>query len=67
MGTGAVATSWSWPDRRVCSKMRRPRYGVREYLEKYRQGMNRVSGSPEAFSRRYSVGVHVTLTRVRGH
>ena len=36
------------------------------YLEKYREAMIRVSGSPEAFSQAYPVPVRVEVTRVRG-
>lgn len=36
------------------------------YLEKYRNGIERVSGSPEAFAETYSVAVRIRLTRVRG-
>ena len=36
------------------------------YLDKYRESMIRVSGSPEAFSTAYPVPVRVDVTRVRG-
>lgn len=36
------------------------------YLAKYRSGMTRVSGSPEAFSEAYTVAVRVRVNRVRG-
>jgi PPOX class probable F420-dependent enzyme len=36
------------------------------YLDKYREAMIRVSGSPEAFSEAYPVPVRVEVTRVRG-
>ncbi|TDE09643.1 TIGR03667 family PPOX class F420-dependent oxidoreductase [Jiangella asiatica] len=37
-----------------------------EYLDKYRDDMERVSGSLEAFGERYSVGMRVRVTKVRG-
>lgn len=40
---------------------------VAEYVKKYRGGMTRVSGDPEAFGRVYSVAVRVRVTHVRGH
>lgn len=36
------------------------------YLDKYREGIERVSGSVEAFAETYSVAVRIRLTRVRG-
>jgi hypothetical protein len=36
------------------------------YLDKYRESMTRVSGSPEAFSQAYPVAVRVDVARVRG-
>ena len=36
------------------------------YLDKYRESMIRVSGSPEAFSTSYPVPVRVEVARVRG-
>lgn len=36
------------------------------YLEKYRSGVDRVSGSPEQFGRTYSVPMRISLDRVRG-
>ena len=36
------------------------------YLDKYRESMIRVSGSPEAFSEAYPVPVRVDILRVRG-
>lgn len=36
------------------------------YLDKYRESMTRVSGSPEAFSQAYPVPVRVGVARVRG-
>ena len=36
------------------------------YLDKYREAMIRVSGSPEAFSEAYPVPVRVDVARVRG-
>jgi len=36
------------------------------YLDKYRESMTRVSGSPEAFSQVYPVPVRVDVARVRG-
>lgn len=37
-----------------------------DYLAKYEQAMQRVSGSTEAFAAAYSVPVEVTVRRVRG-
>jgi len=36
------------------------------YLDKHRESMTRVSGSPEAFSEAYLVPVRVDVARVRG-
>jgi PPOX class probable F420-dependent enzyme len=36
------------------------------YLDKYRESMTRVSGSPEAFSEAYPVAVRIDVVRVRG-
>jgi PPOX class probable F420-dependent enzyme len=36
------------------------------YLDKYRESMTRVSGSPEAFSEAYPVAVRFDVARVRG-
>ena len=36
------------------------------YLDKYRESMTRVSGSPEAFSEAYPVPVRLEVVRVRG-
>jgi len=36
------------------------------YLDKHRESMIRVSGSPEAFSMAYPVSVRVEVTCVRG-
>jgi len=43
-----------------------PPHEVPAYLAKYRARMSRVSGSPEAFSRRYPVPLRVWPLRVRG-
>lgn len=43
-----------------------PAHEVPGYLDKYREGMTRVSGSPEAFSKAYPVPVRVEVYRVRG-
>ena len=43
-----------------------PPHEVPAYLAKYRARMTRVSGSPEAFSRRYPVPLRVWPLRVRG-
>lgn len=45
---------------------RPPPHELPGYLDKYREGMTRVSGSPEAFSEAYPVPVRVDVTRVRG-
>ena len=37
-----------------------------EYLEKYRERIVQISGSPEAFAKNYSVSVRIRLSRVRG-
>lgn len=36
------------------------------YLEKYREGMTQVSGSPESFGRQFPVPVLVEISHVRG-
>jgi PPOX class probable F420-dependent enzyme len=36
------------------------------YLNKYRESITRVSGSPEAFSEAYSVPVRIDVVRIRG-
>ena len=41
-------------------------HGLPAYLDKYREAMIRVSGSPEAFSEAYPVPVQVEVTGVRG-
>jgi PPOX class probable F420-dependent enzyme len=46
---------------------RPPPHEVPAFLDKYRQGMVRVSGSPEAFGATYPVLVSVRVTRVRGY
>jgi PPOX class probable F420-dependent enzyme len=38
-----------------------------EYAEKYADGIARVAGTAEEFSRRYPVTVRIELTRLRGH
>jgi PPOX class probable F420-dependent enzyme len=43
-----------------------PPHAVPAYLDKYRRGMTRVSGSPEAFSQAYPAAVRVRPARVRG-
>lgn len=37
------------------------------YLEKYREGIARVTEGPEDFVRQYSVPVRIHVTRIRGH
>jgi hypothetical protein len=37
-----------------------------DYLEKYRERIIRISGSPEDFAEAYPVRLRVRLTRVRG-
>jgi PPOX class probable F420-dependent enzyme len=44
-----------------------PSHDVPAYLAKYRESMTRVSGSPEAFSKRYPVAMRVWPVKVRGH
>ncbi|WAL66859.1 TIGR03667 family PPOX class F420-dependent oxidoreductase [Amycolatopsis cynarae] len=39
---------------------------VPAYLEKYREDMNRISGSPERFGEAYPVALRIDVTRVRG-
>ncbi|GAA1523012.1 TIGR03667 family PPOX class F420-dependent oxidoreductase [Actinomadura kijaniata] len=36
------------------------------YLDKYREGIARLSGTPEAFAARYSVPVRIRPTKLRG-
>ena len=43
-----------------------PPHELREYLAKYRSGMERVSGSAEKFSVDYSVPLRITIRRIRG-
>ena len=43
-----------------------PPHELPGYLDKYRESMTRVSGSPEAFSEAYPVPVRVDVARVRG-
>ncbi len=38
-----------------------------EYLEKYRQGLERIGMTPEQFTASYSVPIRMTPTRLRGH
>ena len=38
-----------------------------EYLEKYRQGIERIGMTPEQFAGSYSVPIRMTPTRLRGH
>jgi PPOX class probable F420-dependent enzyme len=37
------------------------------YVEKYRADITRIGFSPEEFRERYSVPIHIELTRLRGH
>jgi PPOX class probable F420-dependent enzyme len=37
------------------------------YLSKYREGLNRLGSTAEAFAERYSEPVRITLTGLRGH
>lgn len=43
-----------------------PAHEVSGYLDKYRESMTRVSGSPEAFSEAYPVAVRIDVSRIRG-
>jgi PPOX class probable F420-dependent enzyme len=43
-----------------------PPHARAAYLEKYRDAMTRVSGSPEAFSGAYPVPLRIEVDRVRG-
>ena len=43
-----------------------PPHSHPEYLDKYRERIARVSGSPEAFSESYPVPIRVSVDRVRG-
>ena len=38
-----------------------------EYLEKYRQGIERIGMTPEQFAASYSVPIRLTLAKLRGH
>ena len=38
-----------------------------EYLEKYRQGIERIGMTPEQFARSYSVPIRMTPAKLRGH
>ena len=38
-----------------------------EYLEKYRQGLERIGMTPEQFTASYSVAIRLTPARLRGH
>jgi PPOX class probable F420-dependent enzyme len=40
---------------------------IPEYVAKYRDGMNRVTGSPAAFAAAYSVGIRFTPEKLSGH
>jgi PPOX class probable F420-dependent enzyme len=44
-----------------------PAHQLPEYVAKYENGMNRVTGSPEAFSAMYSVGIRFTPEKLSGH
>ena len=63
--TDAGATSWCWLGAHKCWKVPPP-HELPGYLDKYRESMTRVSGSPEAFSEAYPVPVRVDVARVRG-
>jgi PPOX class probable F420-dependent enzyme len=43
-----------------------PAHELSGYLDKYRESIIRVSGSPEQFSEAYSVPVRVEVARIRG-
>ena len=43
-----------------------PPHAHAEYADKYREGIRRVSASPEAFSEEYPVPLRVRPDRVRG-
>jgi PPOX class probable F420-dependent enzyme len=40
---------------------------VPTYVEKYREGMQRIGMTPDGFAQAYSVPIHVRPTRLRGH
>ena len=40
---------------------------VPAYVEKYREGMQRIGMTPDAFAQAYSVPVRIRPTRLRGH
>lgn len=44
-----------------------PATGVPAFIDKYRDGIDRIGTTPEGFARAYSVPIRVTLTRLRGH
>lgn len=43
-----------------------PSNEIPELVEKYRQGIARLGGTPESFAREYSVAIRVTPAKVRG-
>jgi PPOX class probable F420-dependent enzyme len=44
----------------------RPAHELTGFRDKYHEAMNRVSGSPAAFSEAYPVPVRIDITRIRG-
>jgi PPOX class probable F420-dependent enzyme len=44
-----------------------PAHHVEAYVEKYTWGFDRLGLRPEQFAARYSVPIHIQLTRLRGH
>jgi PPOX class probable F420-dependent enzyme len=55
--TGHAEILTGWP----------PPHEMPSFLDKYRDGMTRVSGSPAAFGAAYAVPIRVRITRVRGY
>jgi PPOX class probable F420-dependent enzyme len=41
--------------------------GAREYMEKYRAGIQEIGLTPEQLAASYSVAIHITPSKVRGH
>ena len=44
-----------------------PANEVREYIDKYAIGLERIGMTPEAFAASYSVGIRIDLESLRGH
>ena len=44
-----------------------PATGVEAFIDKYRDGIQRLGSTPEGFAEHYSAAVRVHLTKLRGH